>query len=142
VGASWSEGIVVGTDLSKNARFSYVGRVNVADLLSQASCDIGKIRADMTSVERRMNIRILKSFDNSVIKLSGKKFYVKNARNPLGSSRSLETIRDLQSDSGIKGTARPTHSSVLRNDEIPACKSTEGLRKLVRLNLLGFKDSG
>jgi hypothetical protein len=37
----------------------------------------------------------------------------------------------LQSHSGIKGTARPTHYFFLRNDEIPTCKSTAQLRELV-----------
>lgn len=38
----------------------------------------------------------------------------------------------LQSHSGIKGTARPTHYFTLRNDGIIGCSSTEDLKKLVR----------
>jgi eukaryotic translation initiation factor 2C len=37
----------------------------------------------------------------------------------------------LQSHSGIKGTARPTHYFILRNDGINSCKSTDELRQLV-----------
>jgi eukaryotic translation initiation factor 2C len=37
----------------------------------------------------------------------------------------------LQSHSGIKGTARPTHYFILRNDGINSCKSTDALRQLV-----------
>jgi eukaryotic translation initiation factor 2C len=37
----------------------------------------------------------------------------------------------LQSHSGIKGTARPTHYFTLVNDGISSCKTTDDLRKLV-----------
>ena len=37
----------------------------------------------------------------------------------------------LQSHSGIKGTARPTHYFVLRDDGIASCTNTANLRKLV-----------
>jgi eukaryotic translation initiation factor 2C len=75
------------------ARFSYVGVVNIEDLLKQTQCDLSQIRKDLPSVERCINILISKSFNNDVVKSSGKKFYVRNARNALGTSKSLEIIR-------------------------------------------------
>lgn len=90
VGASWSEDIVNGTNLTTTARFSCVGPVNTTDLLSQTNCNIAKAKLDLTSVERCISILISKSFDNPVVKLLGKKFYVRNSRSALGNSKSLE----------------------------------------------------
>lgn len=92
-GCTWEEDISTGRTTSFTARFSFVGPVNVTDLLQQTQCDLSKIRMDLSSVERCINILISKSFDNSIIKLSGKKFYVRSARDSLGPSESLEIIR-------------------------------------------------
>jgi eukaryotic translation initiation factor 2C len=92
-GSQWQDDISTGRTTSVTARFNFVGSVNVEDLVKQTQCDLTVERSDLSSVERCINILISKSFDNSVVKLSGKKFYVRNARDTLGQSQSLEIIR-------------------------------------------------
>jgi hypothetical protein len=79
-----------GTDIT--ARISHVGAVNIDDLLRQTRCDLSQSGKDLSSVERCINILISKSFNNDVVKSSGKKFYVRSARSRLGGSNSLEII--------------------------------------------------
>jgi eukaryotic translation initiation factor 2C len=108
-GSIWQEDIPGAKSTSLPVRFNYVGPVNVADLLKQTQCDLSKITADLSSVERCINILISKSFNNSVVKLSGKKFFVRSARDDLGGSQSLEIIR------GYYYAVRPSVGNLLLN---------------------------
>jgi eukaryotic translation initiation factor 2C len=96
-----------GTDIT--ARISHVGAVNIDDLLRQTRCDLSQSGKDLSSVERCINILISKSFNNDVVKSSGKKFYVRSARSRLGGSNSLEIIR------GYYYAVQPAIGSLLLN---------------------------
>jgi eukaryotic translation initiation factor 2C len=96
-----------GTDIT--ARISHVGAVNIDALLRQARCDLSQSGEDRSSVERCINILISKSFNNDVVKSSGKKFYVRSARSELGGSVSLEIIR------GYYYAVQPAIGSLLLN---------------------------
>jgi eukaryotic translation initiation factor 2C len=109
VGSIWEEDISTGRATSFTARFKYAGPVNIPDLMAQTRCDLSKVNADLSAVERCINILISKSFNNSVIKASGKKFYVRSARNDLMTSQSLEIIR------GYYYAVQPSIGSLLLN---------------------------
>jgi eukaryotic translation initiation factor 2C len=109
VGSIWEEDISTGRATSFTARFKYAGPVNIPDLMAQTRCDLSKVNADLSAVERCINILISKSFNNSVIKSSGKKFFVRSARNDLQTSQSLEIIR------GYYYAVRPSIGSLLVN---------------------------
>jgi eukaryotic translation initiation factor 2C len=92
--SAWNEDISTGKVTPVTARFLYVGKVKVDDLKAQTQCDKGRMNSDLSAVERCINILISKSFDNSaVIKSPGEKFDVREARDDLIGSLSLEIIR-------------------------------------------------
>jgi eukaryotic translation initiation factor 2C len=107
ISKSW--GIDVGRNTSLKARFSFVGKVGINDLLQQSRCDFEQEKIDLASVERCLNIIIAKSFDENVVRLSGKKFYVRKARTDLDSSKSLELMR------GYHYTVKPGMGNLLMN---------------------------
>ncbi|KAF1966235.1 Piwi-domain-containing protein [Bimuria novae-zelandiae CBS 107.79] len=79
------------------ARFSLVGKVNVDALLAVCNSDAASIKTEVTKVERCLNILIASSLTNETVRTSGKKFFVRAARDALHekgrSSMSLEMIR-------------------------------------------------
>ncbi|KAI4672724.1 uncharacterized protein J4E78_001226 [Alternaria triticimaculans] len=107
--STWRRDLVVNSAITIPARFSFVGTVDVAGLIQQSESNPDQEKTDHTSAERCLNILIAKSFDASVVRLSGKKFYVRKARANLGSSTSLEIIR------GYHYAVRPGMGNLLMN---------------------------
>ncbi|KAL1606847.1 hypothetical protein SLS60_004256 [Paraconiothyrium brasiliense] len=83
------------------ARFRLVGKVDIAKLTSksrsEARSEPESVGRDISHIERCLNIVISKSLTPEVVRLSGKKFYVRAGRSELlgtrGVSASLEIIR-------------------------------------------------
>ncbi|KAI4623607.1 hypothetical protein J4E80_003418 [Alternaria sp. BMP 0032] len=107
--STWRRDLVVNSAITIQARFSFVGTVDIAGLIQQSESNPDQEKTDHTSAERCLNILIAKSFDASVVRLSGKKFYVRKARANLGSSTSLEIIR------GYHYAVRPGMGNLLMN---------------------------
>ena len=107
--STWHRALVVNSAITIPARFSFVGTVDVAGLIQQSESNPDREKTDHTSAERCLDILIAKSFDASVVRLSGKKFYVRKARANLGSSKSLEIIR------GYHYAVKPGMGNLLMN---------------------------
>jgi hypothetical protein len=59
-GTIWSDSIPLSNTTSTSARFTFVGQVNVADLLQKTQSNVTYAKTDFSSVERCINILISK----------------------------------------------------------------------------------
>jgi eukaryotic translation initiation factor 2C len=114
VGAIWSMDIVVSKPTTVPARtvparFKYVDQVATSSLAQKTQLDLSQAGENLAAVQRCLDILISNSYDNGVFKLSGNKFFVRNARDTLGSAKLLETIR------GYYYTVKPGMGNLLMN---------------------------
>lgn len=74
-------------------RFAFVKELRIRDLESYSMAHPDSEHVNFIDISKSLNILVSRSLDTEVYKQSANKFFVKTARNRLGSSISLETVR-------------------------------------------------